>query len=116
MYKYGFSRTTGVSATTEYEFCGQLLVGAAWSPTNTSLYEPPFQVPRSVLRVKNCCCVPESMVPSIFVSAMKPPLAQPLSHRLIEPLTCTRRNEVPCDTPQISTLLSCVGTIARFST
>src|SRR5580698_5562028 len=78
-------------------------------------HAPPVQLPNAVFLESHCCCVPEFARPSIFESAMNPPLDQPPSENVKSPLTWTRRNAVPCETAQILTLSSCVGVTERFS-
>ncbi len=73
----------------------------------------PVQLPRVELRVIHCCCVPERTWPSILVSAMKPPLAQPPSSRARLPRTCMRRYGAAWETAQRS--VPPVGFTERFS-
>src|SRR5712671_5714689 len=78
-------------------------------------HAPPVQLPNAVFLESHCCWVPELVWPSIFESAMNPPLDHPPSDRFKSPLIWTRRNAVPWETAQISTCSSCVGVTERFS-
>src|SRR5262245_10147727 len=102
MTRNGFSRTSGVRSTTVNGDAGQLPVGACAAPTNTMFQTPPAHEAQSVLRERNCCCVPDDTRPSTSESAMKPPLEYPPSENVSGPLTCIRLKLVPCDTAQIS--------------
>ncbi len=74
-----------------YGGCGKVLPGTPWLPTKTMFQLDPFQLPSWELRVSHCCCDPERTCPSIFVSAMNPPLDQPPSLSSRSPRTCMRR-------------------------
>src|SRR6476659_1968904 len=115
MKRNGFSRMIGVLPTTVFGAPGHAAVGGLPSPTKTMFQTPPVQLPQSVFLVKNCCCDPELTCPSMSESTTNPPLEKPPSARASAPFTCTRRNEVPCETAQMSTFPSCVGTTDRFS-
>src|SRR5579863_2707363 len=73
----GFSFTTGVRSTLVYGGLGHSPAGGFLTPTKTMFQFEPVQLPHSLLREMNCCCVPESTFPSIWLSAIQPPLAQP---------------------------------------
>src|SRR5262245_37266823 len=108
----------GVLATVVKGGEGQALAGAAVSPTKTMFQLDPCQLVRSTLRVRYCCCEPLVIWVSMSESAMNPPLDQPpLSSSTMDPRTCARRSQVPCDTAQTSLPSSMLpeGAMARFS-
>src|SRR5208282_1218659 len=94
---------------------GQVPEGGFETPTKTMFHTDPDQFPQISFRESHCCCEMELTVVFTLESARKPPLEYCPSDRFKEPLTCTRRREVPCDTDQVIVLLLVVGTTARFS-
>ena len=94
-----------------YGDCGHVPVGFPLFPTKTMFQTPPVHVCIVTFRVKNCCWLPETTVPSIFESAMNPPLAHSLgppsgSKRFTPPdVTWMRRSAVACETAHTSWLL-----------
>src|SRR5882724_5235148 len=81
---------------------GKLCPGTPESPTKTWFQFDPLQLPIAELRVRNCCCEPDWICPSILESAMKPPDDQPPSESARLPRTCIRRYGAACDTAQRS--------------
>src|SRR6478672_2572934 len=80
-YRYGFSRFAGVVARVVYgpvqPSCGKHCAGAPTSPAKTWFHTPLLQPSSVLLRTRNCCCDPLTIVlPSNLESAMKPPLAK----------------------------------------
>src|ERR1051325_9881320 len=69
--RYGFSRITGVEATTVKGAPGHAPVGVFMEPTNVMFQLPPLQLPMFVFLVNHCCCEPDPMTPSTLPSAMK---------------------------------------------
>lgn len=92
---------------------GKVVPGTPWLPTKTMFQLAPVQLPSWELRVNHCCWLPELTCPSIFVSARRPPLDQPLSSRARLPRRCIRRYAAACETAQRS--LPLVGLTDRFS-
>jgi len=73
------SRVTGLAARVVYgpphDACpGKHSAGAPTTPENTWFQTPLDQPPMLLSRTRNCCCDPLMMKP-VWVSAMKPPLA-----------------------------------------
>src|SRR5262245_56916050 len=102
-YMNGFSRTTGVCATTVCDGLGKCGGGAPVTPVNTMFHTEPDQLPNSLLRENHCCWDPETTAPSTLVSAMKPPLDQPsppFQSWIWFPLPrrCMRRYGAACET------------------
>src|SRR4051812_40153729 len=87
MNRYGFSRMTGRAATTVNGEVGHRPGGLLVQPTNVMFQVPPIQLCMLVFLVNHCCCEPDAMLPSILLSAMKPPLAKPPIDRAIAPFT-----------------------------
>ena len=56
---------------------GKLLAGAPSTPEKTMFHTPLVQPPMVLSRVYHCCWEYGPTVPSILLSAMHPPLAQP---------------------------------------
>src|SRR5690349_1033597 len=102
MYRNGFSRTSGVLPTLVYPGSGKLVPGAPWVPTQTMFQFAPDQLPMVELRVIHCCCEPDRTWPSILVSDIQPPEAQPPSSSARLPRTCMRRYGAACETAQRS--------------
>jgi hypothetical protein len=55
-YRYGFSRVTGLCATTVYGGFGKLCAGAPTTPENVMFHTPLPQPPIWLSRVSHCCC------------------------------------------------------------
>ncbi len=72
MYRYGFSRVTGVVDSVVQLF-EKSFAGAPCTPENTMFQFPPCQLPSEEFRVYHCCWDPLVTVPSTFESAMYPP-------------------------------------------
>ena len=68
-------------------------------PTKTMFQLAPVQLPHSLLREIHCCCGPESTLPSMRVSDIQPPLAQPpFWWSTMLPSTCMRRKGTAWET------------------
>src|SRR6266576_994529 len=99
---------------------GKCCGGAPWTPWNTMFQTEPAQLPNSLLREYHCCCEPETTVPSIFVSASRPPEDQPSPPLqswiwLPAPLRCIRRYGDACETAQRSTVVPAGSCTDMFS-
>jgi len=115
----------GVLVMTVYLEPGQVPDGGFETPTKTMFQFCPDQVCQISFRESHCCWVLELIVESILESARKPPLDHAelfVFARFKLPLTCMRRNQVPCDTAQVMVLAASkellavlVGVTAKFS-
>src|SRR5205807_2995112 len=81
VYRYGASRVTGLVASVVYgpphdDAAGKHWAGAPTTPENTWFQTPLLQPVIWLFLTINCCCEPlVILLPVIFESAMKPPLA-----------------------------------------
>src|SRR5271156_4200276 len=103
MYKNGFSRLTGVVASTVLALApvpnGLLCAGAPVTPEKTKFHTFPEKLAMELLRVYHCCWEQAFTTPVTKVSLVNPPLAKPqlvfVSSR--PPLTYMRRKGAPCE-------------------
>src|SRR3954468_23284078 len=119
-YRNGFSRTVGVVLMTVCDGLGKWAGGAPCTPWNTMFQTEPVQLPNSLLREYHCCCDPETTVPSILVSASRPPDDQPTPPLqswiwFPAPLRWMRRYGAACDTAHRSTVVPAGSCTERFS-
>src|SRR5437660_5069371 len=110
--RYGASRVSGLVDSVVYgppqeDAAGKHWAGAPTTPENTWFQTPLLQPVIWLFLMIHCCCEPlVILLPVIFESAMKPPLAKfgwlQKSCSVVVPLISTRRIGAACDTAQNS--------------